>query len=158
MIKIESAKLHIGNFEYPVLITDFQTDSDKIGKDNMDNFFVQKADDVKSNSITSLGSTKLTDTSSWTFTIPWSGVWFPQYDFSKKKNAYVPKEIHVNEKLKIVVVKWEDGTESKVTCDNDDVFNVESGFAHALTHKIFGGKKEYKTKWWKIISRRIHNH
>ena len=76
----------------------------------------------------------------------------------KPKNPYIPEEIHVNEELKIVVVKWADGTEIKVTCDNDDTFNVDAGFAQALKYKMFGGKTEYKEKWGKIVSRRIRYH
>lgn len=82
----------------------------------------------------------------------------PECKKQRNKNPYVPAEIHVNKEEKIVVVKWEDGTEIKVTCDNDDSFNVDAGFAQALKYKIFGGKTEYKEKWWKIIGRRIHLH
>jgi hypothetical protein len=76
----------------------------------------------------------------------------------KDYNPYVPKEIHANESERIVVVKWEDGTETKVTCDPLDNFSVEIGFMAALTEHLFGGKKQFKSKWWKIISRRIHYH
>ena len=78
--------------------------------------------------------------------------------FKKEKNSYVPNEIHVNEELKIVVVKWDDGTETKVTCDNDDKFNIDTGFAQALKYKLFGGKTEFKEKWSKIIYRRVRKH
>lgn len=76
----------------------------------------------------------------------------------KKANPYVPDVIHVNEQEKIMVVKWSDGTENKVTCDDKDNFSVELGFAMALTQKIFYGKSQFKEKWWKIISRRIKYH
>jgi hypothetical protein len=75
-----------------------------------------------------------------------------------KQNPYVPLEIHVNRDEKVMVVKWVDGTENKVTCDSEDNFSEEIGFAMALTQKMFGGKREFKEKWWKIISRRINRH
>ena len=74
------------------------------------------------------------------------------------KNPYVPKEIHVDEYAQIIVVKWEDGTETKVTCDVQDNFSVDVGFGMALTEHIFGGKHQFKEKWWKIIQRRIKYH
>jgi hypothetical protein len=73
-------------------------------------------------------------------------------------HPFVPEAIHANESERIVVVKWEDGTETKVTCDPLDNFSVEIGFMAALTEHLFGGKKQFKSKWWKIISRRIHYH
>lgn len=76
----------------------------------------------------------------------------------KKQNPYVPKEIHVNEKLGVMVVKWADDTETKVTCDAQDNFSVDVGFGMALTEHIFGSKREFKEKWWKIIRRRIKYH
>jgi len=75
-----------------------------------------------------------------------------------KMNPLVPKSIHVNKAEKIVVVKWEDGIEIKVTCDSDDTFNVDAAFAQALKYKLFGGKTQFKEKWGKIISRRIRYH
>ena len=76
----------------------------------------------------------------------------------KHKNPYVPKEIHVDESKKVMVVKWDDGTETKVTCDPQDNFSIDVGFGMAFTEHMFGGKREFKEKWWKIIQRRIKYH
>lgn len=76
----------------------------------------------------------------------------------KKQHPYVPKEIHVNEEKKVIVVKWADDTETKVTCDVQDNFSVDVGFGMALTEHVFGSKREFKEKWWKIIQRRIKYH
>jgi hypothetical protein len=78
--------------------------------------------------------------------------------FRKNKNPYVPKEIHVDASKKVMVVKWDDGTETKVTCDPQDNFSVDVGFGMALTEHVFGSKREFKEKWWKIIQRRIKYH
>jgi hypothetical protein len=120
------------------------------------NNFIQIGNEkIPCESTISVGSTG--NTSTW-ITIPATGFSW-EWDFSvPQKNPYVPKEIHVNEKLKIVIVKWDDGTETKVTCDDDDTFNVDAGFAQALKYKTFGGKSEFKEKWAKIIYRRVHYH
>jgi hypothetical protein len=52
------------------------------------------------------------------------------------KNPYVPNEIHVNEKEKMMVVKWADGTETKVTCDAQDNFSVDVGYCVALAEHV----------------------
>ena len=74
------------------------------------------------------------------------------------KNPYVPKEIHVDRFKKVMVVKWEDDTETKVTCDAQDNFSEDVGFMAALTEYVFGSKHQFKEKWWKIIQRRIKYH
>jgi hypothetical protein len=70
----------------------------------------------------------------------------------------IPVRIDANEKERIVVVTWDDGEKTKVTCDSDDSFSVDAGFAQALKYKIFGGKTQYKEKWLRIIARRVKLH
>jgi hypothetical protein len=79
----------------------------------------------------------------------------PVITTEKTKNPFVPEKIYSNKDARTVVVLWADGEKSKVTCDAQDNFSVELGFAMALTQRIFGGKSEFKKKWWPIISRRI---
>ena len=98
-----------------------------------------------------------------TVTISWDGM-FPvrihevEKKEMKKNNPYVPLEIHVDEIKQVMVVKWQDGTETKVTCDAQDNFSVDVGFGMAFTEHMFGGKSEFKEKWWEIIQRRIKYH
>jgi hypothetical protein len=75
----------------------------------------------------------------------------------QSKNPNVPNEIHVTPDSGVMVVKWDD-MEVKVTCDSLDNFSVDCGFFAALAYRTFGGKKEFKEKWWKIIQRRIKYH
>lgn len=53
-----------------------------------------------------------------------------------------PLKIYTNEKKKVVVVKWEDGTTTKATCSQDDHFDVTVGFAMCYVKKVYGGKKK----------------
>jgi hypothetical protein len=121
----------------------------------MDNNFIQNLDDLK-NSTSGSGTITTTggNTVSWSI-LPMIGPNIWQACYPKPKNPYIPKEILVNEEQKVVVVKWEDDTETKVTCDSDDTFSADAGFSQALKYKIFGGKDEYKEKWWNIISKKI---
>jgi hypothetical protein len=77
---------------------------------------------------------------------------------TKKKNPNVPKEIHVTPDTGVMVVKWDDETETKVTCSEKDNWDEEIGFAMALAYKTMGGKSAWKNKWWKIVQRRIVYH
>jgi len=90
---------------------------------------------------------------SWQSVVPTITTWTTA---KPRKNPDVPEEIHVTGKT--LVVKWSDGTANKVTCDTQDNFSPEIGFAMAYTQHKFGGKSEFKEKWWKIISRRIKYH
>ena len=83
-------------------------------------------------------------------TTNWEGM-----DGTIGKENMVPVLVVANEEVGVVVVKWADGDEIKVTCDVDDKFNVESAIAHATLYKIFGGKNEYKRKWRNVISHKI---
>jgi hypothetical protein len=76
----------------------------------------------------------------------------------RKNNPYIPLEIHVDVSKQVMVVKWQDGTETKVTCDSQDNFSIDVGFGMAFTEYMFGGKTQFKEKWWKIIQRRIKYH
>ena len=84
-----------------------------------------------------MNTTMIYDNSGANWSISWNS---GEIKMLEKKNPYVPQSIHVNQDEKIVVVKWSDGTETKVTCDDTDVFNVDAGFAQAL---------KYKLVWWK---------
>lgn len=49
------------------------------------------------------------------------------------------KKIYVNKKDKVMAVKWNDGTTTKVTCGAGDVFNIFEGYCIAFTKKMYGG-------------------
>lgn len=73
------------------------------------------------------------------------------------KNPLVPKEIICVPDMRTTKVLWEDNTVTEVTCADDDVYTWEGGFNAALAVRAFGcSKKQYKSKWFKIISRRVH--
>jgi len=59
----------------------------------------------------------------------------------KENNKFIPKQIIVNNKT--VVCIWKDGSKTKVTCSDDDVFTVEAGVAHAIAKKIFGSRSAF---------------
>lgn len=44
------------------------------------------------------------------------------------------------------IVKWKDGTETHVRCDNDD-FSEEFGFAMACMRRSFGTRKAFKDQF-----------
>jgi hypothetical protein len=73
----------------------------------------------------------------------------------KSNNPYIPLKIYCNSLTKTTIVKWNDGTETKVTCDIEDNFSPESGYFAALVIKVFGNdKKKFKDFWYPVISRR----
>jgi hypothetical protein len=74
----------------------------------------------------------------------------------QKSNPHIPERIYCNSFTKTTIVKWNDGTETKVTCDPEDNFSPESGYFAALAIKIFGNdKKKFKDFWYPVISRRV---
>ena len=76
---------------------------------------------------------------------------------TKGKHPYVPESIHVTKN--IVVVKWSDGRETKVTCVEGDTFDIQTAFAYACMYRMFGNNKsQFKEKWWQIIARRVKVH
>ena len=73
----------------------------------------------------------------------------------KQANPYIPLKIYCNSETGTTLVKWSDGTETKVTCDKEDNFSPESGYFAALAIKVFGNdKKKFKDFWYPVISRR----
>lgn len=50
--------------------------------------------------------------------------------------------IYINNKKKIVTIVFKDGTHQIVKCSPEDSFDIEIGFALALTRKIFGSKTQ----------------
>jgi hypothetical protein len=74
---------------------------------------------------------------------------------TKPTNPYIPLKIYCNSETGTTLVKWSDGTETKVTCDKEDNFSPESGYFAALAIKVFGNdKKKFKDFWYPVISRR----
>jgi hypothetical protein len=74
----------------------------------------------------------------------------------QKSNPYIPERIYCNSFTETTIVKWNDGTETKVTCDSEDNFSPESGYFAALAIKVFGNdKKKFKDFWYPVISRRV---
>ena len=73
----------------------------------------------------------------------------------KPTSPYIPLKIYCNSLTGTTLVKWSDGTETKVTCDKEDNFSPESGYFAALAIKVFGNdKKKFKDFWYPVISRR----
>ena len=50
------------------------------------------------------------------------------------------KDIYVNEKKRVVTVKYTDGTVSQATCDKDDTFDPYIGTCVALARRFCGSK------------------
>jgi hypothetical protein len=98
-----------------------------------------------------------TDPHSYTHWVTINGGLTPEPEKQEKeKNPYVPEAIYCNSSLGVTVVKWNDGTETRVTCDMADSFSPESGFYAALAIKVFGNsKKEFKNFWYPMISRKV---
>lgn len=61
-----------------------------------------------------------------------------------KQNYNGVKSVYYNDKKRVVVIKWEDGTYTKSTCDKDDYFDVFVGFCIAFTSKHFKSKANAK--------------
>jgi hypothetical protein len=73
------------------------------------------------------------------------------------KHPLVPKEIICIPDMRTTKIIWEDDTVIEVTCATDDYYTWEGGYNAALVVRAFGcSKKEFKNKWFKIISRRVH--
>ena len=66
-----------------------------------------------------------------------------------------PVTIFANEEKRTVVVLWDDGDTSKVTCGEHDTFSAEAGFFAAFTQKMYGGKPAYKQAFNNMIEKRI---
>ena len=75
----------------------------------------------------------------------------------KEMNTDVPEPvaIYANEEKRTVVVLWDDGETSKVTCGTNDTFSAEAGFFAAFTQKMYGGKPAYKQAFNNMIEKRI---
>jgi len=70
--------------------------------------------------------------------------------------SFVPEVIYCNSEKKVTVVKWTDGTETKVTCDSDDEFSPERGFKECLAIKVFGNDKaKFKNYWYPEVTTKI---
>ena len=52
--------------------------------------------------------------------------------------------IHINEKEKVVVVVFDNGTKQIIKCSPEDSFDTEIGFALAFTRAIFGSKTQVR--------------
>ena len=79
--------------------------------------------------------------------------WSPSRNSRKKmksQNPYVPLEIHVDKNKKVMVVKWANGEETKVTCDTKIIFLLDVGFMAALAEHVFGGKNNLKKNGGKL--------
>ena len=75
---------------------------------------------------------------------------------SRAENPYIPIAVYCDTNNKTTVVKWNDGEETKVTCDIVDTYSPEAGFYAALAIKVFGNdKRNFKDFWYPVISRRI---
>lgn len=97
----------------------------------------------------------LSDTSLPSYTITTSGTTH-SFTSAKERHFYVPEVVFCDSIAKVTVVKWLDGTETKVTSDAEDAYSPEGGFYAALAIKVFGGnKKKFKDFWFPLISRRI---
>lgn len=60
------------------------------------------------------------------------------------------KQIYVNIEQRLTIVKWIDGTSTKVKCSPEDDFCVTIGVALAYCYKCFGSKNKFS----KIITER----
>src|SRR5258706_613618 len=49
------------------------------------------------------------------------------------------KQVIINDRT--VIINWKDGTKSRSTCDVEDIFNPELGFAIAVIKKLIGKKR-----------------
>ena len=74
-----------------------------------------------------------------------------------KKNPYVPKAIYSDPDMDTTVVEWQDGTKTKVSCAEEDVYSWEAGYYAALAIKVLadGKKADMKNKWLPVLSRRV---
>ena len=72
-----------------------------------------------------------------------------QMGFSSPKDRI--EKIYVNIDKRLVIVKWVDGSSTKVKCQPDDDFSVDIGVALAYCYKFFGSK----TKFRKTISEHV---
>lgn len=76
--------------------------------------------------------------------------------FNKNENKFIPIAVYCNTEKKTTVVKWADGTETKVTCDDQDTFSPDAGYSECLKIKLFGNNKaKFKDFWSAVISRRV---
>lgn len=60
---------------------------------------------------------------------------------------YLPKPECVIFNDKTTVVFWSDNTKTIVSCDKDDVFQEEFGFAMACMKKLFGSRANFKAQF-----------
>jgi len=75
---------------------------------------------------------------------------------NEKENKFIPIAVYCNTEKKTTVVKWADGTETKVTCDDQDTFSPDAGYSECLKIKLFGNNKaKFKDFWSAVISRRV---
>lgn len=54
------------------------------------------------------------------------------------------KSVYPNEEKKLVVVKWCDNSVTKVTCGEDDSFDIYVGVAIAVCKKFFGSNTQFR--------------
>ena len=110
---------------------------------------------------TQANTTTLSTTSNVSTTRPtWAGAEWVFIDLkgviSKPKHPYIPDAIYCDPGTGVTIVKWDDGGETKVTCDEQDKFDWESGFSEALKIKVFGNNKaKFKDFWEAVLSRRV---
>lgn len=72
-----------------------------------------------------------------------------QMGFSSPKDRI--KKIYVNKEKRLVIVKWIDGSSTKVKCQPGDDFCITIGVALAYCYKFFGSKNKFN----KVIVERI---
>ena len=96
---------------------------------------------------------------SWTgsgYVSEWQWLDMGSGKIQKKSHDYVPEIVYFNTEKKTTVVKWNDGTETKVTCAPEDEFSPEAGFNACVALKVFGNdKKKFKDFWYPVVSRRF---
>ena len=115
------------------------------------NLYIDSSDGLSS---TSAG--KITFSDNCGVTWAWVGGGNIKPILEQKLHPYIPERIYCNSFTKTTIVKWNDETETKVTCDPEDNFSPESGYFAALAIKVFGNdKKKFKDFWYPVVSRRV---
>jgi len=108
------------------------------------------------NSTMSSTSNVSTVTTTEPYMAGWVAIDIKGFRIQKIPHPFVPEAIYCNSIDRVTLVKWKDGSETKVTSDLQDNFTPEAGFFAALAIKTFGNdKKHFKDFWLPIISRRI---
>lgn len=115
--------------------------------DNQDEFIIEEIIDPETDKI--LWENKQIDTVSYNkinncpIYVNWDDVRFDNIGFNDDRvmaHIFTPKikGIYANENNRTLVIKWETDEVTKVTCDEEDTFDLETGLARAIAKYVLG--------------------